>query len=73
VPQLADLLVRAGAVRAMELDINPAWDTFVAYNPPDNGLASADNGTLLLSSMAGGPDRFFEPSWARDFITMSSR
>jgi hypothetical protein len=73
VPQLADLLVRAGATRAMELDINPAWDTFVAYNPPDNGLASADNGTLLLPSMAGGPDRFFEPAWARDFITMSSR
>jgi hypothetical protein len=73
VPQLAHLLVRAGAVRAMELDINPAWDTFVAYNPPDNGLASADNGTELLSSMAGGPARFFDPSWARDFITMSSR
>jgi hypothetical protein len=57
----------------MELDINPAWDTFVAYNPPDNGLAAGANGTLLLPSMAGGPDRFFEPSWARDFITMSSR
>jgi hypothetical protein len=73
VPQLADLLVRAGAVRAMELDINPAWDTFVAYNPPDNGSAAPDNGTELLASMAGGPDRFFEASWARDFITMSTR
>lgn len=73
VPQLADLLVRAGAVRAMELDINPAWDTFVAYNPPGNGPAAPDNGTELLASMAGGPDRFFEASWARDFITMSTR
>lgn len=28
---LADILVRAGAVRAMELDINPEWYTIITY------------------------------------------
>ena len=30
---LAQVLVRAGAVRAMELDINPAWVDFFTYSP----------------------------------------
>jgi hypothetical protein len=71
--QLADLLIRAGSVRAMELDINPAWDTFTFYTPPPGGAASPTNGTNLLPSMSGGTTRFFTPSWARDFITLSSR
>ncbi len=71
--QLADLLVRAGAVRAMELDINPAWDTFTFYTPSPGAPASPANGTDLLSSMSGGTSRFFDPSWARDFVTMSAR
>ena len=74
VTQLAGLLVAAGAVRGMELDINPAWDTFTFYTPPTpTGAAAPANGTDLLASMSGGPSRFFEPSWARDFITMSAR
>ena len=32
--QLAELLVRAGAVRGMQLDINPFWPDFVTYHPP---------------------------------------
>jgi hypothetical protein len=72
--QLADLLVQAGAVRGMELDINPAWDTFTFYTPPTStGAAAPGNGTNLLASMSGGTSRFFDPSWARDFITMSTR
>jgi len=72
--QLAELLAHAGAVRAMELDINPAWPTFATYSPvPSNGLASASNGTDLLSNMEGAPYRFFEAFWPRDFITMSAR
>jgi hypothetical protein len=71
--QLAGLLAAAGAVRAMELDINPAWDTFAFYTPPTpTGAAAPANGTELLASMSGGPSRFFDPSWARDFITMST-
>ena len=71
---LANLLVRAGAVRAMELDINPFWTTFAAYSPrPQTGAATPSNGVDLLPDMIGGPSRFFELSWARDFVTMSAR
>jgi hypothetical protein len=72
--QLAQLLVRAGAVRAMELDINPAWPVFASYAPSSStGLAAPSNGSKLLTSFDHGPDTFFTPSWARDFITMSAR
>jgi hypothetical protein len=74
VVQLADLLVRAGAVRAMELDINPYWTVFATYAPdPPSAPASPANGADLLSTMAGGPDRFFAAWWYRDFVTMSAR
>jgi hypothetical protein len=71
--QLADLLVRAGAVRGMELDINPNWPVFVTYDPPTGALAGPANGSKLLASTAQGPATFFEAAWARDFITMSAR
>jgi hypothetical protein len=71
--QLAQLLVRAGAVRGMQLDINPNWPVFVTYDPPAGGRAAAANGRKLLSGTAQGPWTFFEPGWARDFITMSAR
>ena len=72
--QLADLLVRAGALRAMELDINPYWTVFAAYAPSTpTGIAAPSNGVDLLTAMNGSPARFFEASWARDFITLSAR
>ncbi|HEX4257693.1 MAG TPA: hypothetical protein VH089_21545 [Streptosporangiaceae bacterium] len=72
--QLAQLLIRAGAVRAMELDINPAWPVFASYAPASStGLAAPSNGRKLLASFDHGPDTFFTPSWPRDFITMSAR
>lgn len=72
--QLAQLLVRAGAISAMQLDINPDWPDFATYNPSaPNGLASAKNGTKLLPNTVQGPWTFFEPTWARDFFTMSAR
>jgi hypothetical protein len=71
--QLAQLLVRAGAVRGMQLDINPAWPVFVTYDPPAGARAAPANGRKLLSGTAQGPWTFFQPSWARDFITMSAR
>ena len=73
ITQLAALLVRAGAARAMELDINPAWPTFATYDPATGTPASPANGTDLISGMEGQPDRFFEAWWARDFITMSAK
>jgi hypothetical protein len=71
--QLAELLVRAGAVRGMELDINPNWPVFVTYDPPAGTAAGPANGSKLLASTAQGPATFFEATWARDFITMSAR
>jgi hypothetical protein len=69
---LADLLVRAGAVRAMELDINTDWVHLVTYAPSsDQGMATAANGTDLLPDMVGAPGRYFQAWWARDFFTMS--
>jgi hypothetical protein len=74
ITDLANLLARAGAVRAMELDINTDWVNFSVYSPSTPaGLASPANGTEMLSNMTGTPARYFESWWARDFITMSSR
>ncbi len=70
---LANILVRAGAVRAMELDINTDWVNFSTYQPSTaTGPATPANGTELLPGMTGTPGRYFEPWWARDFITMSA-
>jgi len=71
--QLAELLVRAGAVRGMQLDINPNWPVLATYDPPAGTLAGPANGSKLLASTAQGPATFFQASWARDFITMSAR
>lgn len=71
--ELARLLVRAGVVLGMQLDINPAWPVFAAYDPPTGGLAAPGNGSKLLAATEQGPATFFEPTWPRDFITMSTR
>jgi len=74
ITDLANLLVRAGAVRAMELDINTDWVNFATYRPASaTGLAAPSNGTDLLSGMAGTPQRYFYSWWSRDFFTMSAR
>jgi hypothetical protein len=70
--QLARLLVRAGVIRGMELDINPNWPVFATYDPPSsNGLAAPSNGSSLRPSSVQTAATFFDPVWARDFITMS--
>jgi hypothetical protein len=71
--QVASLLVRAGAVRGMQLDINPTWPVFASFRPaaPD-GLAAPSNGARLIATYRG-PATFFDPTYARDFITMSAR
>ena len=71
--QLAQLLVRAGVVRGMQLDINPDWPVFASYDPAAGRLAAPSNGRSLLTSTVQGPATFFESWWARDFITMSAR
>ncbi len=69
VTSLADLLVRAGAVRAMELDINTDWVNFASYSPATTtGAASAANGTDLLPGMVGTPSRYFTTWWSRGLL-----
>src|ERR1700761_8445703 len=71
--QLALLLVRAGVVRVMDMDINPGWPVFAAYRPAaPNGRAAPSNGSRLLATHLGAAT-FFQESYARDFITMSAR
>jgi Phosphodiester glycosidase len=71
--QLAQLLVQAGVVRGMELDINPDWPVLATYDPSTpNGLAAPSNGSSLQPSSVQNAATFFDPAWARDFITMSA-
>ena len=70
---LANVLVRAGAVRAMELDINTDWVQFSAFRGPLNTPINGGNGASLESAMAGQPSRYFVNWWTRDFYTMSLR
>jgi hypothetical protein len=73
ITDLANILARAGCVRAMEMDINTTWVNFSTYKPSTpTGLASGANGTELLTQMAGTPARYFQSWWTRDFITMSA-
>jgi len=73
-PQLARVLVRAGVVRGMELDINPFWPVLATYAPATSaGPATPANGTRLVPGSVQGPKTFFDPTWTRDFITMSAR
>ncbi|MBV8463743.1 MAG: phosphodiester glycosidase family protein [Acidimicrobiales bacterium] len=73
ITDLANLLADAGAVRGMELDINTDWVNFASYGPPLGVAASPANGATLLPTMKGGPERYFQSWWSRDFITMSVR
>jgi hypothetical protein len=73
ITDLADVLVRAGAVRAMELDINTDWVNFATFSPVPPAVASPTNGTDLLPDMSASPQRYFQSWWGRDFITMSVR
>lgn len=73
VSSLAGLLARAGAVRAMELDINADWVNLTAYHPVGaQVVATPATGATLLPGMSGGPGRYFMTSWNRDFFTMST-
>jgi hypothetical protein len=62
VGSLAAILIHAGAVRAMEMDINTYWTSFVTYRHP--GAAGAAN---LLSTMDRSPQRYLTPD-DRDFF-----
>lgn len=67
VASLARTLQHAGAVRAMELDINSYWVSFISYGAP--GAEAPKN---LLPGMSRSATRYLEPD-DRDFFTVYSR
>jgi hypothetical protein len=64
---LAHTLAHAGAVRAMELDINSYWVSFITYGAP--GALSPVN---LLPGMERSASRYLSPD-DRDFFAVYSR
>ncbi|HVA59630.1 MAG TPA: phosphodiester glycosidase family protein [Mycobacteriales bacterium] len=69
VSTLAQLFVRAGCVRAMELDINPAWASFVLYDGA--GDPASPSPRNLLPDMQEPPNRYYQPV-SRDFFSVYS-
>ena len=69
---LANVLARAGAVRAMELDINTAWVNFSHFDLAAGVPATAANGVRLTYDESASPSRYFYPL-SRDFFTLSVR
>jgi Phosphodiester glycosidase len=64
VESLAKILQRAGAVRALELDINEDWTSFISYSRP-----GAVDPTNLLPEMFRPADRYLTPD-ERDFFAV---
>jgi hypothetical protein len=70
---LARVLARAGAVRAMELDINSAWVDFYSYGPAAAGQPPAGlTVTKLLPNMGSSLNRYLSAN-SRDFIAIFHR
>ncbi|MDX6626567.1 MAG: hypothetical protein QOE56_1556 [Solirubrobacterales bacterium] len=67
VESLAKILQRAGAVRALELDINEDWTSFISYRHPGAGEPSN-----LLPEMFRPPERYLTPD-ERDFFAVYLR
>lgn len=61
---LAELLVAAGAVRAMQLDINPNWPSFMYYDQAESPHMFGDSDQ--------SPDRYLTPT-DRDFVAVYAR
>ena len=63
---LANIVHGAGAVRAMELDINQSWTNFITYSHPRNGVAVPQ---MLTRNEHPNPYRYLQPS-SRDFVAV---
>jgi hypothetical protein len=64
---LAGILIHAGAVRAMEFDINSYWVTFNTY-----AKSAGRHPSKLLSAMSRPADRYMSPD-DRDFFAVYAR
>lgn len=69
VQSLGNLLQRAGAVRAMELDINSEWISYMWYTPSATGNTLMPNKLLAFARPA---NRYFLPT-SRDFFAVYVR
>jgi hypothetical protein len=67
---LADLLRRAGAVEAMQLDINPEWMSFDYYKA--NGHPADPVPHALLPDQQGAANRYYS-IYSRDFTVVYAR
>jgi hypothetical protein len=67
VGSLAEILIHAGAIRAMQLDINSYWVTFNSYARP-----GAANPSPLLPAMTRPASRYLSPD-DRDFFAVYRR
>ena len=66
---LANVMHDAGAVRAMELDINPDWTNFMTYTHPHPGVAVPHK---LTKDEKPNPNRYLQSS-SRDFVAVTAR
>ena len=66
---LANVMHDTGVVRAMELDINPAWTNFITYTHPSKGVAVPH---MLTKDEQPNPYRYLQPS-SRDFVAVLAR
>lgn len=69
VQTLAQILQRAGAVTAMELDINPDWVSFMSYQAAGQ---PANPTPVKLTNFSKPADRYYQTS-SRDFIAVYAR
>lgn len=69
IQSLANLLQRAGAVRAMELDINAEWISYMWYTPGATAQTPVPNKLLDFARPA---DRYFKPT-SRDFFAVYAK
>ena len=67
VGSLAEILIRAGAIRAIELDINSYWVTFNSYARP-----GASHPSSILPGMVRPATRYLSPD-DRDFFAVYLR
>lgn len=67
VGSLAEILKRAGAVRALELDINEDWVSFITYRHPGAGQPSQ-----LMPDILRPPERYLVPD-ERDFFALYTK
>src|SRR5579863_513495 len=70
VSELADVLKEAGAVTAMQLDINPDWMSYMYYFPGNHPADPTPHN--LLPDQIQPPDRFYSLA-SRDFTAVYAR